>query len=174
MFSHLVGPTGRVIAIEAHPGTFRCLEETIRRSGLSNVTALQVAVGASEGVVRMSASDNYLINSIIADAGRSDTVDVPLTTLDLLAGQQGLGQIKLVKMNIEGAETDALRGMGMLAQRTDNAIISCHDFLSDRGDDASLRTREDCRALLEAQGFAVSQRLGHAEDWVRDNLYGAR
>jgi FkbM family methyltransferase len=174
VFSHLVGPTGRVIAIEAHPGTFRCLEETIRRSGLTNVTALQVAVGASEGTVRMSASDNYLINSIIADAGRTDTVDVPLTTLDKLGEQLGLDRVKLIKMNIEGAETDALRGMGALAQRIENAIISCHDFLSDRGDDESLRTREDCRVLLEAQGFTVSQRLGHAEDWVRDNLYGAR
>jgi FkbM family methyltransferase len=174
VFSHLVGPTGRVIAIEAHPGTFRCLEETIRRSGLTNVTALQVAVGASEGVVRMAASDNYLINSIIADAGRSDTVEVPLTTLDLLAEKLGIERVKLIKMNIEGAETDAIRGMGKLAPRIDNAIVSCHDFLSDRGDDESLRTREDCRALLEAQGFAVSQRLGHAEDWVRDNLYGLR
>lgn len=174
VFSHLVGPTGRVIAIEAHPGTYRCLEETIRRSGLTNVTALQVAVGAGEGSVQMSASDNYLTNSIIADAGRSDTVDVRLTTLDLVAEQHSIGPVKLVKMNIEGAETDAIRGMGRLAQRTENAIISCHDFLADRGDDESLRTREDCRVLLERQGFVVSQRLGHAEDWVRDNLYGLR
>ena len=122
----------------------------------------------------MSASDNYLINSIIADAGRSDTLEVPLTTLDALGDKLALGPVKLVKMNIEGAETAALKGMAGLAKRTESAIISCHDFLSDRGDDESLRTREDCRALLEAQGFAVSQRLGHAEDWVRDNLYGAR
>lgn len=174
VFSHLVGPTGRVIAIEAHPGTFRCLEETLCRSGVTNVTALGLAVGAEEGTVRMSGSDNFLTNSVVTGQGRTDTVEVAMTTLDKLGEKLGLGEIALIKMNIEGAETGAIAGMGELAQRTRNVIISCHDFLSDRGDDDALRTREPCRTLLEAKGFTVSQRLGHAEDWVRDNLYGAR
>ena len=174
VFSKLVGPTGRVIAIEAHPGTFRCLEETLRRSGVENVTALALAVGAEQGTVRMSGSDNFLTNSIVTGQGREDTVDVPMTTLDHLGDELGIGPVSLIKMNIEGAETAAIAGMERLAQRTANVIISCHDFLADRGDDAALRTREPCRELLEKQGFTVSQRLGHAEDWVRDNLYGAR
>jgi hypothetical protein len=111
---------------------------------------------------------------VVTGQGRADTVEVAMTTLDTLAEQLGLRDVALIKMNIEGAETGAITGMGALAKHTRNVIISCHDFLSDRGDDEALRTREPCRVLLESQGFIVSQRLGHAEDWVRDNLYGAR
>ena len=41
IFSNLVGPSGRVIAVEAHPKTFACLEETVRRSGAGNPKAMQ-------------------------------------------------------------------------------------------------------------------------------------
>ncbi len=173
VFSHMVGPTGKVIAIEAHPGTFRCLEETIRRSGLANVVPLGVAVGDREGTARISGSDNFLTNSIVVGRDRDDMVDVPLRTLDAVADELGLGEVALLKMNIEGAETAAIAGMARLAARTRAVVISCHDFLADRGDDAALRTREPVRELLTAQGFAVTTRTGHAEDWVRDNLYGA-
>src|SRR5687767_9105725 len=45
-FSRRVGEAGRVIAIEAHPLIFRCLEATQRLNRLANVTMVHAAVGA--------------------------------------------------------------------------------------------------------------------------------
>ena len=174
VFSQLVGPTGRVIAIEAHPGVFRCLEETVRRSGLSNVTALGLAVGATDGSIEISAGDNFLTHSIIARRAALGSKTVALRRLDSLADELGIGEVALVKMNIEGAETDALRGMAGLAARTRNAAISCHDFLAARGGDPALRTRADCLPLLEGYGFAIATRPDHRDEWTRDYLYGSR
>ena len=42
-FSRAVGKTGRVIAIEAHPGTYAILRRFCRLNGLSNVTPLHLA-----------------------------------------------------------------------------------------------------------------------------------
>ena len=43
VFSRLVGAAGKVIAIEAHPETFKCLTATIEQSALANVTAHEVS-----------------------------------------------------------------------------------------------------------------------------------
>ncbi len=85
VFSQLVGPTGRVIAIEAHPGVFGCLEETIRRSGLTNVTALPVAIGAADGTIEIALGDNFLTHSIKADRQLGAAQQVPLRRLDALS-----------------------------------------------------------------------------------------
>lgn len=173
VFSRMVGPSGRVIAIEAHPETYRCLAETVRRSGLANVTTVEVAVGAGEGVIEIGAGENYLANSIVADRN-SDSMTVPMTTLDALAERLEIEKVGLLKMNIEGAEVAAIAGMNKLSRRISSVVVSCHDFLADRGDDPKLRTREACRTLLEEQGFALVDRAADPHPWVRDYLYGSK
>ncbi|MPT24569.1 MAG: FkbM family methyltransferase, partial [Starkeya sp.] len=103
--SRRVGPGGKVIAIEAHPRTFRCLEKTIAASGLANVVARQLALSDSEGQVTMEDEAGYVSNRIGAGS-----LTVTACTLDsLLDGLNGAVP-SVVKMNIEGAETAALRG----------------------------------------------------------------
>lgn len=175
VFSQLVGPTGRVIAIEAHPGVFGCLQETVRRSGLTNVTPLGLAVGAEDGAIEIALGDNFLTHSIVADRQLGAACKVPLRRLDSLAGELGLGPVALVKMNIEGAETDALRGMAGITPEVAHAVISCHDFLANRpGGDPALRTRADCLPLLESYGYSVGTRPDHGDEWTRDYLYASR
>lgn len=175
VFSQLVGPKGRVIAIEAHPGVFDCLQETLRRSGLTNVIPLGIAVGAEEGAIKIAPGDNFLTHSIVADRKLGGGQQVSLRRLDSLCAELDLGEIALVKMNIEGAETDALLGMAGIAGQVRNAVISCHDFLAARpGGDQSLRTRAQCRPSLESYGFTISDRPDHPDEWTRDYLYGSR
>lgn len=173
VFSQLVGPSGRVIAIEAHPGIYASLCETIRRSGLSNVTPLCIAVGDHEGAVHFAEGENFLTGSIVRGAAR-ELAEVPLQTLDRIAADHALGKVALIKMNIEGAELGAVAGMSELAGRTRNVIISCHDFLAERGGEDTLRTREQVMPMLEAYGYLVVVRGDHPDAWARDYLYGSR
>lgn len=172
VFSKLVGPSGRVVAIEAHPGTFACLKETIARSGLSNVVTVQCAIADREGVLTMSDDSEHLANSVLKGGCG---VDVPAKTLDALLSELGIDDVDLLKMNIEGAERPAMTGIESSVPGIRKAAISCHDFVADAGNGGEdFRTRDFVRGALEAKGFKVRQRADAAHPWLRDTLYASQ
>ena len=171
VFSKLVGPSGRVIAIEAHPNTFACLKGTIERSGLTNVVAVQCAIADREGTLTMSDDSEHLANSMLKTGGG---VEVPAKTLDALLVELGIDQVDLLKMNIEGAERPAMAGMTGSAPRIRTVAISCHDLVADAGGGDEFRTRDFVRPALEAMGYVVRQRAEAAHPWLRDTLFGTR
>lgn len=171
IFSKLVGPSGRVISIEAHPETFQCLAESVRKSNLTNVQTVNAAIADRDGTTVIANSDNHLTSSIMLGRGG---LEVPMLTLDSVADQLGVQRINLLKMNIEGAESSALRGGAQFLSRTDNVCISCHDFLADRNGEQSLRTKDEVIAILKSHKFLLSTRDHHELPWVRDYVYGRK
>jgi FkbM family methyltransferase len=171
VFSRMVGEAGRVISIEAHPETFSCLQETVRLSGLKNVIPVSCAVADADGELFISTAEVHLASSVL---GQSDGIKVPARSLDSLADELGLTDVALLKMNIEGAEKLAVRGISRLAPSIRNAIISCHDFISDSTGDEQFRVKAEVRAALEAYGFTIRTRPDAPEPWARDYLYASR
>jgi FkbM family methyltransferase len=168
-FSRSVGMSGRVISIEAHPTTFRCLSKMCEKNRLRNVTLVQAAVVDQEREVQLGDFDGHEANSIIgADSG----LRVAGMTLAYIFRSLGLSRVDLLKMNIEGAERLALSGMGEMAQRTKNVCISCHDFLANEGGPNELRTKADVITFLKQNGFVVLLRESDARCNVRDYVYG--
>lgn len=170
VFSRLVGDSGRVVSVEAHPGTYGRLVAVCRANGLANVTPLQLAVSDRDGEALISDDQNHVRNALIGTDG--DGVEVPARRIDSIAGDLGIGRIDLLKMNIEGAEGAAIRGLGALLDETEHVCISCHDFLADRTGDDQLRTKTAVRSFLTERGFVVTSRDDAAEPWTRDYLYG--
>lgn len=151
-FSKLVGPSGRVISIEAHPTTYDCLAKMCAKNGLKNVTPLHVAVGDQEGEVKISDTAGHEANSIV---NTGSGVSVRATTLDSIFRTNGLTRVDFLKMNIEGAEKLALPGMQEMAKKTKCVCIACHDFLADEGGSDDLRTKADVIRFLENNGFKI-------------------
>jgi FkbM family methyltransferase len=168
VFSRLVGATGRVVAIEAHPRTFARLQRLVEANRLANVTTLQVAVSDADGTTEISDSGTHVRNT----TGAGD-IRIPARRIDTLAQELGIDQIDLLKMNVEGAERSALPGAGELLERTRHAVISCHDFLADDGGDDALRTKHFVRDFLRNRGFAVTTRDDAPDPWTRDYVYGS-
>lgn len=171
VFSNLVGPSGRVIAVEAHPGTFGCLAETVRRSGCTNVSVMQCAIGERNGTLRISDLAAHVANSVTTE-GRS--IDVPARSLDSLAAELGIERIDLLKINIEGAERDVMKGMAGIAPLTRNIVIECHDFVADAGGGDWFRTKANVTAALEAFGFSVRSRPNAPAACLRDTITASR
>jgi FkbM family methyltransferase len=167
VFSKLVGQTGKVIAIEAHPETFACLEKTVQMSRLANVTAVFCAIADKDGESSISTDSKHESNSILTGG----SVKVPSRSLDSIAEEFGVGDVDLIKMNIEGAEKLAVRGMIAISKRTKNLCISCHDFVADSGHGEQFRTKQEVRKALEGLGFNVWTRLDATTPWARDYLY---
>lgn len=169
VFSHLVGAAGRVISIEAHPETFGALQETVRLSGLTNVTCVNCAISDADGHLFISTTQQNLGNSVI---GQSSGLKVPARSLDSLTEELGIEEVALLKMNIEGAERMAVRGMKRLAPNVRYGTISCHDFLAERmGGSEEFRVKEGVRRTLEELGFMIKTRPEDPDPWVRDYLH---
>lgn len=129
-FARRVGPAGRVHAFEANPVLVDRLERMIPLNGFSDCVRLHpVAVSDREGTARFYLSDHLDttgMSSLVRKTYLEDAVsiEVPTTTLDRCAREQAIGPIALLKMDIEGAEIAALRGMEeTLRARPPRAIL---------------------------------------------------
>jgi FkbM family methyltransferase len=155
-FSRAVGPSGKVISVEAHPRTFRCLKALVEYNGLKNVTALHRAiVEPGRSITTIDDSSNYLANRVRESAGSA----VRATTMDEVVRELGLRRINFLKMNIEGAERLAIQGMSQTLKQSEVLCIACHDFLADKVGDDFYRTRELVRQFLAGSGLRLAERL---------------
>src|SRR5439155_22687982 len=75
--ARVIGPSGRLVAIEAHPDTFRLLQRNVARNHLDNVIAVNSAVTDQWGMVRVTGEAGGLENRL-GDVG----IEVQATTLD--------------------------------------------------------------------------------------------
>jgi FkbM family methyltransferase len=168
LFSKEVGLRGRVVAVEAHPITFRLLEKTCRLNRLThNTTCVHGALMDGAGTVSIeSRADGK------STVGARSGIDVPSFSLDELCVLQRIPHIDFLKINIEGAERFAIQGMGHMITKTRALCIACHDFRGDEGD--FYRTKELVCDFITANGFKIVLREQHPDPWVRDHVCGVR
>ena len=172
IFSNMVGPTGQIIAIEAHPSTYACLEASVECLTFKNVVPLQLAISDKRGTVLISDDDAHLSNSIMQSSG--DGIEVESKSIDDVARDLGLDRIELLKMNIEGAERLAVQGMREIAPKVLHVAISCHDFIADSGGDDSFRTLSFVRDQLHFMGFRTQMAPAPKMAWDSYMIYGDR
>ena len=118
-----VGENGNVIAIEAHPLTFKYLESNIKLNGFSNIELIHSAVGDSEGELIFSDQNSDDQNRILID--RETGIRVPVETLDkILKGEM---EIHLLKIDVEGYEKFVLDGAEETLKRTTAVLFESWD-----------------------------------------------
>jgi FkbM family methyltransferase len=136
----LVGPSGKVIAIEPAPACIERLEANIRRNALSNVVVLDRVAAANEGDVKFFFNSDNSGGHALWNPGDWPTneksranplaVNKLATTLDAESKRLGLPVPKLVKIDTEGAEQAVLEGAKNLLERTKVPFIAAelHEF----------------------------------------------
>jgi FkbM family methyltransferase len=108
----LVGSSGRVIAVEPNPSAFRLLEHNIRQNRLhGRVSAHCVAAAAEYGTLSLVVFEGRSGSATLAPvASGVESRTVRVCPLDDLVDPGLRGRIRLVKIDVEGAEVDVLRG----------------------------------------------------------------
>jgi FkbM family methyltransferase len=120
--SGIVGPEGHVYALEPTAATFRQLCANLELNAISNVTALAVAAGESEGTgVMVDAEVDNTGTSAIrrvapGEAGRTEADSVAVRPLASLIDPSHVSRLRLVKIDVEGYEAEVLRGLGPLLE----------------------------------------------------------
>lgn len=145
-----VGPTGAVIAIEAHPRTVAFLRENVAEDeAAGNVTIHHAAVAAEPGELRFSdhrSDDQNAVDS----AGE---ITVPARRLDELVPP---APVALLKVDVEGFERFVLRGAAEVLASSKMLYLECDNRLTRRYGYAGAELVDD---LLEI-GFKVFRVTG--------------
>jgi FkbM family methyltransferase len=124
-----VGTGGRVISFEPEPENFSLLEHNVRANGFGNVTAINRAVADRVGRLTLNLSDSNkgrhsLVRTRFDSREFSRSVEVDAVTLDAELATLGCERVDVIKMDIEGAEVLALKGMqSTLAQSAISLFI---------------------------------------------------
>ena len=153
LMAHLVGPDGLVFAFEPNPSTYTQLKTNLAiNPHLSDgrIKILQSALGEDQGVQSFFCP----ISGYEGLAGLKDTKRAPINqvskvevdTLDNFAVTHNLKRIDFIKMDIEGAEYDVLKG-------SEKVLNELHPII----------LFEACELNTEPYGYRVFEELQYLE-----------
>ncbi len=119
--AHHVGPTGRVVALEANPHNARVARENVAQNGARNLTILHAAAASEDGVLEFNESLNGQVDG---GAGTHGRIRVESRSIDSLVREFGTPDI--VYVDVEGFECAVLDGAGGSLDRIPNWFIEVH------------------------------------------------
>ena len=150
VFARLVGTEGRVFAFEPNPDNYALLKKNVELNGYRNIVCVQKAVSNTTGKVKLHLCPaNSGGHRIFGPMENGKTVDVESVRLDdYFADWQG--HIDFVKVDVEGAELEVIKGMSSLLEK--NAKIKLiTEFLP--GHTRAVADAEYYLELLSNHGF---------------------
>ncbi len=118
--AQIVGPAGRVDAFEPNPRLAKLVDLSLRLNGFSWARVHPVGVSEQGGTARLVFSDNFSGGGSVALGGAAESrpgVDCRLVALDEMFNDPSIS-IDVMKMDVEGHEGRALRGMRRLLERS--------------------------------------------------------
>lgn len=124
LFAQLVGPSGHVFAFEPDPISFDLLSKNIAANGYQNISAFQMAVTDRDSELPLYRDKfNNLDHRIIKPPIAGSSIMVRAVRLDTFLPQVSDRQINFVKMDIQGSEGLALKGMVRLVSQMKTVYI---------------------------------------------------
>jgi FkbM family methyltransferase len=149
-----VGPAGLVLAVEPDQDNFAVLKENIRLNHLSNVIALNFAAWDRDGELDLILAETCTGHTVKREwassarpwswfSERPVTVKVPARRLDDVLQKQNLTRIDWVKIDVEGAEVEVLRGLRQTLTRFQPRIL------------VESESPEDLTGILQPMGYQV-------------------
>jgi len=174
--AHLFGELDRVQihSFEPLPDCLPKLQQNL--SKLKNIKIYPIALGDRTGEVRFNINSHRHSSSILAlapahhqafpDALETDSIDVPLSTLDLVFADIQLDSPTLLKIDVQGYEANVLRGAAQTLKRIDMVIL-----------EASFKQMYDGELLfpdllqfMTERGFQFSRPVGWLTDPNTDEI----
>ena len=127
--SKRVGANGKVVAIEANPSNFEMLNRNIKVNQLTNIISLNNAVYSKETKLKLYLPGEELghttYNTVMSDRAKNEDkfVEVSANTLDYLLQLKEITDVNWVKIDVEGAEFEVLKGAHNLLLNSKNIVL---------------------------------------------------
>ena len=114
LFAKLVGPAGRVLAFEPYPATHLLLQRNVGENGYANVVIQRQAVADVPGRMALHVSGADWGHHLYGPGNQ--TLEVDVVKLDDAIPPDAA--VDFLKIDVEGAEAQVLRGMSELLRRS--------------------------------------------------------
>jgi FkbM family methyltransferase len=166
--ARLVGPTGRVLAVEPQKRLLPIIAENLTRNGLHNVTVLDIAIGGCEGQQELYLTSDT--NTGASGLSRSERLTlaaqrVRVRRLEDVLREQEIYRVDFMKIDIEGSEYEAILASPEVFRRQRVAVLGMElhpALLASRGKNAA-----DLMKFLADCGYRMSVMEGHTV-WTTD------
>jgi FkbM family methyltransferase len=159
--SRVVGPTGHVVAFEPDPSNVERIRRNLRHNPGRTVDVEALAVADEAGEARFHIGHQDEVGSLLRDPQHvtDRSVAVPTVSLDRYLDEHAIERVDFLKMDIEGAEVLALRGMqrGLEAGRYRHLVLEWH---GDKRDELSAQRGRGMEPVFQA-GYCVRRLTKH-------------
>ncbi|MFH1888963.1 MAG: FkbM family methyltransferase [Candidatus Omnitrophota bacterium] len=163
LFAELVGKGGKVFAFEPNPDNFSLLSKNVSANGFENVVLVNKAVSDMTGPIKLYISKRNCGDHRIYDYGeRRRVIEVGSVRLDDYF-RDFEGKIDFIKMDIQGAELLAVRGMPSLLEK--NKDIKMVTEFWPIGLNNSGARPEDYLNTLKGLGFRLMHLANEEEEF---------
>jgi FkbM family methyltransferase len=139
--ARIAGDHGKVYAFEPSPATFALLQKTIRMNKQEGIVEPRSeAMGLENGETVFYVSDTVADNSNSLVSYKGDRklhpIDVTILTVDSFVQRKQLTKVSFLKIDVEGAEYDTIRGAEKtLLEKRPVVILAIHpDAILSKGD----------------------------------------
>ncbi|WP_162000419.1 FkbM family methyltransferase [Sulfolobus sp. E11-6] len=139
----------KVFAIEPNPELIDAIRKNVELNGFKNVIIVNKAINDSEEKVRLYLSKvrevSSIVPSIMKEYKYDKYIEVEATTLDKLLFD--VNSINLIKIDVEGAEVNVLRGASETLKKTKRIIVEVRkDY-----------TEEQALEMLKKNNFKIDK-----------------
>jgi FkbM family methyltransferase len=169
IYAALGASRARVYAYEASPSLYRLLRENVRLNDREHSIACYQCAVAGEAADRelyLEGADVFFPTLVPPAAGAAARVQVRCTTLDEILARQGLAQVDLLKIDIEGAEYEVLYGAGDALEGVREIRMEYHTL------DATERNVGALTRFLTGRGYRITRQ--RADTTAYGNLWAAK
>lgn len=118
----VVNRSGRILAVEVEPRNLACLRRNME--DFKHVEVIGIGVWGEKGIKNLGLSESRLSHSLLKRGENS--IKVKVNTLDNIFHGREIKNIDFFKMDIEGAEIEALKGSKDVLRNTEKVAIECH------------------------------------------------
>lgn len=155
--SVLVGPAGRIFAFEPVPANVFFIKQHLRLNRIENVKIIQAAVTDFSGVTSFDDGSPRFMgpHRLLGHISTTGTLRVQTVSLDELISKGELPTPNCIKIDVEGRETEVLRGARSL-------LVNSHPvlFLATHGPDIHSK----CWHLLKSLGYRLEVIRGSSDN----------
>ena len=127
-FARCVGSSGKVLSFEPHPEIFKVLQRNVIRNKYQNINLQNVACGEEATISKLYFStENEGNHKIVENSSSYDSADIKVVKLSSFLETHAP---RLIKIDIEGAELLALKGLGADYIKNSNVdfVIEYHPY----------------------------------------------